>query len=83
MEGRNITNQEKPLNSGRPAQPVDNKPFTEGLSVASVYQVIYELKLKKLSHGDREYYLANQSRNDCGFVNDFVKAVIAEAEKYV
>lgn len=79
---RNITNQEKPLNWGNSAQPLDNKSVIEAKkTLAETYKSVYELKLNKLTRGDKQFFLTNLSRNDCTFVNEFIKEVLREAEE--
>jgi hypothetical protein len=81
MKQPNITNQEKPLNMGSPAQPVDDKPLIDDkTTMAEAYKITFELKLNKLSKGDREYFLANQSKTNLNFINNFIKETAAEAE---
>ena len=82
MKERNITNQEKPLNMGSPAQPLDNKPIiNKKVTMAEAYQLAHEIKFNKLTKGDKEFFLTNQSRTDCTFVNSFIKEVISFAEE--
>ncbi|MFZ9472490.1 MAG: hypothetical protein ACO26H_02200 [Sediminibacterium sp.] len=82
MKRPNITNQEKPLNMGSPAQPLDNKPVIDNkVTMAEAYQLAYEIKFNKLNNADKTFFLANQSRIDSSFVNSFIKEVVSLAEE--
>lgn len=74
------TVQERPLNA-RPAQPVDNKALiNDKTTMAEAYKLVWELKLNKLTAGDKSYLLANLGKPDNRFVSSFIKEVVAEAE---
>lgn len=49
-------------------------------TLPELYRQCRELKFNKLDRGDREYFLANQGRDDCRFVNQLIKEATREAE---
>tara|TARA_R110000868_G_scaffold355318_1_gene616761 strand:+ start:637 stop:894 length:258 start_codon:yes stop_codon:yes gene_type:complete len=77
----NIESFVKPLNSGSPAQPVDNKPLTDSkLSMSELYQLCYHKILNKYTPMDKRFILENSVRDNSSIVNRFAKEVALEAE---